>query len=193
VSGKEIKHQIHEAVQGALAGDPAATPRLCKLLEPLLLSFAMSIVQEADAEDAVQDSLIALIGNLAKRSDFEGDFMAYSKVVTRNRCIEILQRRKKGLEDLDPFIEDRSPGSFTDALIDLISEEREAILSVAMAKLDAGCRELLEKIFYHEIPIKKLVDGVRAKSVQVIYYRRRICLGKLIKIFKKLGGGASYE
>lgn len=73
---------------------------LC-LIQPKLLSFAQNLLKDkTSSQDALQDSLIAIVKSVRKLKDHR-KFHAWIYQVTRNKCLDIIRKNHKYKNDSD--------------------------------------------------------------------------------------------
>ena len=71
------------------------------IIQPRLLSFANGILNDrSKAQDALQDSLIAIVKSVRKLKDHR-KFHAWIYQVTRNKCLDIIRKNHKYNNDSD--------------------------------------------------------------------------------------------
>ncbi len=182
-------------VRNLLAGDVGAKDRLVAALEPALLRTAAGMLgrDDAEAQDIVQDSMVAILNYLLGKGGFEGDLVRFGITVVRNRCRNlILARRRRPQVPLEPLGEwlanpDRSP-------LDLLLEkERLALLQATLDALDPGCRDLLRALYLEGRTVKEILRRSDVGTVQAIYYRRATCLDRAFEILNERLAGCSPE
>jgi len=162
-------------VQKARQGDARAFEQLARDVERPLYRLAVRMVGQVDAEDVVQDALLAAWRSLAS---FEGSsFRAWIFRIATNRALDRLRSRRRHPElPLDPPAEeddDRSwaePAAPGPELADLAAD-REALVVVeeALTTLPAEQRAALllrdiEGFAYEEIAIITAVEIGTVKS-----------------------------
>jgi len=162
-------------VQKARQGDARAFEQLARDVERPLYRLAVRMVGQVDAEDVVQDALLAAWRSL---SSFEGSsFRAWIFRIATNRALDRLRSRRRHPElPLDPPAEeddDRSwaePAAPGPELADLAAD-REALVVVeeALTTLPAEQRAALllrdiEGFAYEEIAIITAVEIGTVKS-----------------------------
>src|SRR5881396_1682240 len=135
-------------VERARRGDARAFEQLARDLERPLYRHAVRIVGQADAEDVVQDALLAAWRSLGS---FEGtSFRAWIFRIATNRALDRLRARRRRPESpLDPPLGDddviwSEPSAPGPELVD-IAGDREALVVVetALATLPAEQRASL--------------------------------------------------
>ncbi|MCF6288282.1 MAG: RNA polymerase sigma factor [Proteobacteria bacterium] len=95
---------------------------LC-IIQPKLLSFAKNLLKDNhNAQDALQDSLIAIIKGVRKLKDHR-KFHAWIYQVTRNKCLDIIRKNQKYKNDseLDSIPEPTANEKDVDKQIDMMS------------------------------------------------------------------------
>ena len=183
---KKSENRVHDALMEVISDRPGAADRLASLLYPELLEVARGMLKsgEPGPEDVVQDSLVAILAYIRRRPDFEGRIEAFAATVVRNRCRDLLRQRAKVIrlpvEDYEGTLE----SDFLSPMDDLIAREVTEGLNDALARLDSPCRDLLISIFIEKRSLPDLRAPLGLSSVQAIYYRKKICLEKLRRLFK---------
>lgn len=173
-----------ELVPAHVAGDDRATERLARWLAPLVRQAGAAYLgdEDADLDDVVDESILAVLRSLRKRGEFTGNLPRFAVTVARNRCRNLLSwrkvRRHQPLEPLADWIADprRSP---LDILLD--REIRET-LQEALDALDPACRELLRAVYLQGRTIEEIRGRLGLKTVQGVYYRRAICLQRAYEL-----------
>jgi RNA polymerase sigma-70 factor, ECF subfamily len=162
-------------VQKARQGDARAFEQLARDVERPLYRLAVRMVGQVDAEDVVQDALLAAWRSLAS---FEGSsFRAWIFRIATNRALDRLRSRRRHPElPLDPPAEEDNDRSWAEPaapgpeLADLAAD-REALVVVeeALTRLPAEQRAALllrdiEGFAYEEIAIITAVEIGTVKS-----------------------------
>ncbi len=106
-----------------LKDDQQSFEQVLSIIQPKLLAFACSILKnQSSAQDALQDSLIAIVKGVKKLKDHR-KFHAWIYQVTRNKCFDMIRKNQKHNNDSDidsipePSIED----SDRDTKLDMMS------------------------------------------------------------------------
>jgi len=165
---------------------PGAKEHLAAALYPIMLGTAMGILGETfeESEDAVQDALISVFAYLRKRGEFGGNVEAFAVTVTRNRCLDLLRRRRRnaGPGALQGRVDESSP----DPLSKVIDEQQRRNLARAFDRLDPDCQNLLIQNYFQGKTIKWISRRTPGGKLQFTYYRRRRCLEKLGRLLNLL-------
>lgn len=108
-----------------LKDDQQSFEQVLIIIQPKLLAFACSILKnQASAQDALQDSLIAIINGVNKLKDHR-KFHAWIYQVTRNKCLDMIRKNQKhnNTSDIDSIHEpmDSSGSRQRDTEIDMMS------------------------------------------------------------------------
>jgi RNA polymerase sigma-70 factor (ECF subfamily) len=162
-------------VQRARQGDARAFEQLARDVERPLYRLAVRMVGHVDAEDVVQDALLAAWRSLAS---FEGSsFRAWIFRIATNRALDRLRSRRRHPElPLDPPAEEDDERSWAEPAapgpeLGDIAADREALVVVeeALATLPAEQRAVLllrdiEGFAYEEIAIITAVEIGTVKS-----------------------------
>lgn len=179
---------LDESVEHFIRGDEAAGDAICRALEPALRAVVRRILSpgDPDADDIVQDTLLAVLGYLRRTGLHPRNNEAFACTIARNRCVNLLLwRQRRRASDIDKFAE--SIPDVAASPLELIDEQSSrALLGKVLARLDRACRELLESIYRSEIPIEELRGRLGLKSVQAVYYRKDVCIRKAQKILNQL-------
>lgn len=185
---REAQPPLEQAVADYVRGDDPAGNAICAALEPALRSVVNRVLSpdDPDADDIVQDSLIATLGYLRKSGEAPRSTEAFARTIARNRCVNLLVwRRRRRAQDVDDFAEsipDIAAGPLE------IMEESAAreLLDGVLRRMDEACRSLLESMYRAEVPVEKLRERLGLKSVQAVYYRKDVCIRKAQKILNQM-------
>ncbi|MCP4548145.1 MAG: sigma-70 family RNA polymerase sigma factor [bacterium] len=187
---------IQKAYSDLLAGVPDSDDRLYRLLWPQLLRQATPFLAHTDIDpvDVVQDSLISLLAYFRNSSDLaDCRVAAYASVVVRNRCRDVLRRKRAKLVVRFDKIAGTLKSSLKDPLEELVALENSEWLNEAILALPQSCRTILKELYYRGRTVRELAETMKLNSVQVLYYRRNQCLKKLKRNFKKSGASESID
>jgi len=170
-----------------LTGDPGAIDRLARQLGLHASTAASAMLgrDHPDVDDVAQESALAVLEHIRRRRGFEGDLVAFTVTVARNRCRTLIAwqrlRPQLPLEPLSEWI--AHPGkSPLDALLD---GEVTRLLQEAIDRLDEGCRDLLRDFYFEDVSMEEIRRRVGLNTVQGVYYRRSICLGRVESFLKR--------
>ncbi|MEN8006874.1 MAG: sigma-70 family RNA polymerase sigma factor [Candidatus Krumholzibacteriota bacterium] len=166
------------AIAAYVAGDSIAGDELSTALAgPLRLEVRIFLGDDnADVDDVVQDSIMAVLHYLRKNEGFTGNLVKFAVTVARNRCRNLLNwRQRLPHVQVDPMLtwlenSDRSP---LDALLD---REITEILQEALDRLSEDCQVILRAFYLEDVPVEEIRRRTGLKTVQGIYYRKMICL-----------------
>ncbi len=137
-----------------------------------------------DAEDLVQESVVAVMTYLQRRGSFSGDLVKFTTTVARNRCRnQVIWRKRHHKLPLDPF-EPFLTHPKQSPLDELLGDEVLELIQLALDQLDERCRNLLYSLYLDGMTVDEVRRSEGLKSVQSIYYRRTQCLGKAGKFLK---------
>ena len=185
--------QIPELIEKVLNGDDDAADHLCRQLCPAvrraLASFRFAT--EQDQEDIAQETLVAVISFLRRSGGFDGDLIRFATTIARNRCRNLYHWRRRWkqvpIDSLEQWIADptRNPLEMIEG------RERLSHLQRALDDLSQACRQLIRAFYLQERPMVEILRDLEVGSVQALYYRRRICLKKLLFFLKKRLGECS--
>ncbi len=103
--------------------DKESLQQVLTIIQPKLMSFANSILKDKPkAQDALQDSLIAIIKGIHKLKDHR-KFHAWIYQVTRNKCLDITRKNYKYKNDseLSSISEPTTDEKDRDTQIDMMS------------------------------------------------------------------------
>jgi RNA polymerase sigma-70 factor (ECF subfamily) len=160
-----------DLVARAAGGDREA---FAQLVEPRLdrtfRTACAMLDNEADARDVLQDAFLAAWRELPRLRDFSR-FDAWLNRIVRNRCRDVLRRRRRAreiaLDDHDSSLPDT-----TDPLAET------AALNAAFDRLPAGQRQLLVLHHLHRLPVGDLAAqlGIPVGTVKWRLHRARRAL-----------------
>ncbi len=180
-------HVLARDIEACRSGEGEACDRLCAALRgPVNLSVARLLGDDhPDREDIVQEALLAVLGYLRRDTEFAGDLVRLAVTIARNRCRDILRRRRArphlDIAALADWLAD--PGlSPLDALADA---DRRRHVQCALDRLDQPCRDLLEALYVQGVSTDVVRQQLGLGTVQAVYYRRAICLRQVRILFQK--------
>ncbi len=185
-SMQDRQSSISDLLDAYLRGVSGAREHLASWLRQDMIEVCRRLLGESlgEAEDAAQESLIAVFTYLDRRGAFPGNIGAFAATVARNRCLDILRRRRRRSEGT--IFQTPRDDKTVNPLDELIAEELRVKLDWAMSQLDPACCKLLVQNYFKEESIKRISRREAGGNLQLIYYRRRRCLLKLGKILKLL-------
>jgi RNA polymerase sigma-70 factor (ECF subfamily) len=128
-----------------------------------------------DAADAVQDALTAALGRPAAYDAARGPLKPWFLRIVRNRCIDLL-RRRKATDDRVDEIADSAAGPETTIELD----DRDRALREALAALDADQRQIIVLRDYMDLPYAQIADvlDIAPGTVMSRLHRARTALAK---------------
>ena len=152
-NGSPAAPSDEELMAGLAAGDYDALEALYDRYSSLVFSVGLRVLMDRQlAEDVTQEVFLQLWRRPWSYSAERGRFLAWLMSVTRNRAID--ERRRRGrrlrLEEQrdDPAPELADTGRFRDPLLETaLAEERRAV-RLAMTRLPAEQREVLELSYF---------------------------------------------
>jgi len=104
-------------------GDKESLQQVLCIIQPKLLSFAQNLLKDkTSSQDALQDSLIAIVKGVRKLKDYR-KFHAWIYQVTRNKCLDIIRKNQKYNNDsnLDSIPEPMAEENDRDTERDMMS------------------------------------------------------------------------
>ncbi len=149
--------------------------QVLSIIQPRLLSFAQSILKDkSNAQDALQDSLIAIVKGVRKLKDHR-KFHAWIYQVTRNKCLDIIRKNYKYKNDseLDSIQEPMFLEKDRDSQIDMMSminqlpHKQKNIIHLFYYD-GFNIREISEILHKPAGTIKSLLFDTRAKLKQLL-------------------------
>lgn len=161
-------------------GDDTAGDEICTIMEPRVRSTVGAFLgaDDADGDDIVQDTLIALLGYLRRARVVPDNPTAFVVTIARNRCRNLhLWRRRRIARDVTELA-DQLPHAAASPLELVDTGQKRLLLRETIANLDAKCRRLLDAIYRRERTIESVRVELGLGSVQAVYHRRNICLKK---------------
>ena len=132
-----------------------------------------------EADDVVVETITVVFDHVRREAGFDGDLIRFAITIARNRCRNIMNRRKRRpqvpIEPLSEWVAhpERSP------LDHLVDDEAVSFLQTAVDALDRTCRQLLRAFYFEGRAIESIRAVTGLGTVQGVYYRRTVCLRKL--------------
>lgn len=174
-------------MQGLLAGDTAGEAAFVATIQPPVRANVERMLGpgHADADDLVQECVVAVIGHVRARGGFVGNLQVFAVTVARNRCRSHLAlRRFRGHVDVDERADILADPAASPLDLCEEAEVRRAVRQ-ALAELDDDCRRLLEDVYLRDVPIEALRQRLGLGSVQAVYHRRCVCLRKVSTLLNR--------
>jgi RNA polymerase sigma-70 factor (ECF subfamily) len=106
-----------------LKDDEESLQQVISIIQPKLLSFAQSILKDkSNAQDALQDSLIAIVKGIRRLKNHR-KFHAWIYQITRNKCLDSIRKNQKYKNecDLDSISEPIANEKNEDEQIDMMN------------------------------------------------------------------------
>jgi RNA polymerase sigma-70 factor (ECF subfamily) len=165
----------HALVEAARRGDRAALDLLLRRHQARIHAVCRRITgNDADALDATQDALIAIVRGLP-RFDGRSQFSTWTYRVATNTCLDELRRRKRRPEptDDDRLHEDRPDGGPTDR-----TGERVAERLAVDAALEQLAPEFRAAVVLRDLCQLEYAEIAEVLGVPVGTVRSRIARGR---------------
>lgn len=167
---------MQDLVARAAHGDRDAFAQLLEArLDRAFRTACAMLDNEADAHDVIQDAFIAVWRELPRLRDF-ARFDAWLNQIVRNRCRDVLRRRKRARE----IVLDDHDSSLPDTT-DAVAET--AAMNTAIDRLPADQRQLLVLHHLHHLPVADLAAqlGVPVGTAKWRLHRARRALARALE------------
>ncbi len=169
--------EVGQLVRRAASGERAAWEAIVERYEGLLWGVARSHrLDSASASDVVQTTWLKLLEHVEdlRNPDALGGWLA---TTARNECLRVLRHQARTV----PTEEDRIPEDTVPSNLDaaLLTQERDAALWRAFAKLSARCQTLLRMLASDPAPSYDEVGAALDMPVGSIGPTRGRCLATL--------------
>lgn len=131
---------------------------LYQTYQSMMLQVAMSVLHHReDAEDAVQNSIIAMSRHMDKIGEIE-DYRtrAYIQTIVRNASIDIYRRKQKGDVSYDELIIEPMDTFNLEQVVCNSDEVRQVVK--AIDALELGYREVLSLFYLNEMSPREIAD-----------------------------------
>jgi len=168
-------------------GDRRAFEALYRAAGPKLFAVSLRIVREgALAEEAVQDSFVAIWNHAADYAPVKGSPLTWMAAIARNRSLDIVRRAREA-PDVDDELaanlvdESAAPGSEAEA------RAAAHALHDCLKELEAEQRQSIALAFLHGLTHSELADHLRRPLGTVKTHIRR-GLGRLKECLARSGG-----
>lgn len=141
-------------------------------------ALAMQILGNADdAADAVHDSLATILSRPDSYDPNKGPLKPWFIRVVRNRCLDMLRRRRGPAESVDD-IADASPGPEESTA----NAQRSARIAAALAALPRDKREVIVLRDYLDLSYAELADilDIAPGTVMSRIHRARLALKEVL-------------
>lgn len=131
-----------------------------------------------DASDAVQDSFATVLGKPGAYDVDKGPLKPWFLRVVRNRCLDLLRRRRASAESFD-FLEDKNATPEQAAEID----ERDRELRRALVSISNEQRQIVILRDYLDLSYAEIADVIEVAPGTVMsrLHRARLALREVLK------------
>ena len=143
-------------------------------------ALATQILGNADdAADAVQDAFATVLGSPDSYDAAKGPLRPWFMRVVRNRCLDILRRRKPA-DNSAELVHDPGPGPEQS----LRQEQRSTVIRNALSMLSADKREIIVLRDYMDLSYAEIADvvGIAPGTVMSRLHRARLALKEALQI-----------
>ncbi len=156
-----------------LRGDPVASRRVEGWAREIVRFRAYGMPDEEQA-DTVQDTLVG-VWRAVSAPDFAltHSLKAMVRQVAVARCIDRLRRRKPTTE-LSELLPDEAPNPYEETL----RRDEKSRIAWALQELSDGCRDIIVKHFYENIPYRELAQQEQ-RAEATLRSRMFECMKKL--------------
>jgi RNA polymerase sigma-70 factor (ECF subfamily) len=168
-----------EAVRLALAGDSRGAEVILARYQMDVYNTSLRILgNPADAEDAAQDVFVRALSRLDQYRPGE-PLGAWLHGITRNRCIDILRRRRPAVDLEVAAAESRAPDDVEQVALAAIERDQ---LRAALDRLPRRDRALLVLRYWEDQPVEAVAKtlGMSEGAAKVALLRARRALAALI-------------
>lgn len=137
-------------------------------------ALATQILGNADdASDAVHDAMATALGRPGAYDARKGPLKPWFLRMVRNRCIDLLRRRKPTHDRVEEIVDPRrSPAEVAE------DADRDRLLKIALASLDPDQRQIIVLRDYMDLPYAEIADvlDVAPGTVMSRLHRARVAL-----------------
>ena len=147
-------------LEGLLAQDPAAIRELYKRLEPAARSLILKMGgQHADADDILQESIIALYVNLRKNQYQQHAGVKLTSYVLQIARYQWLNHQAKAARQRERLTNELpEEAELPDLQTDMHHLERNQKVRHAILQLPARCQQMLNLFYWEKKSIKEIAD-----------------------------------
>ncbi len=173
--------ELADVIAGVASGVESDERRLHDILASPVTAAVAGFLRSDDVEasDVVQETLVATFRYVKEGGGFEGDIVSFAVTVARNRCRNVVNRRKRRREDPVEDVQERMSDGRPDVVERILSDEALDILRDGIRRLDRICRIVLRAFYIEERTIEEIRSMTGLKTVQGVYYRRQVCIKSL--------------
>lgn len=177
------------------SGSSAAVPGPADLADSYwdrIRLFAYRRVGDAAlAEDLAQETLrqVGLALEQGRLVNPEA-LPAFVFQTARHLCLQRHRSAGREARALERLGRESSPGSETDALTEIVNDERRTMVRHAMNQLDPSDRRLLERLYFHDQPHAQVAAELRV-SAEALRVRKHRALRRLAGLLGDLPQGVT--
>jgi len=146
---------------------------------------------EADAEDMIQEVLVAFI-DMVKRGKYRGEASVKSFLYTMTRNMWLTELRKRSSESRrNIYFETEKDDVEKDISHYLIYNEGLQLVSQLFEQLGDVCKKVLTLFYFKGLSMKEMLEHVNYENEQVLRNKKYKCQRELIKMVE--GSPALYN
>lgn len=183
----EDVNQLRKSMLTYAEGDDSAGDAICVALTPAIRRGTAGLLRptDADADDIVQDTLIAVLRYLRRSKVVPDNPAAFAVTVSRNRAYNLqIWRQRRTAKDIDELA-GLIPHIAASPLDLVLKSEKQALVREAFAALTAECRDLLRALSVEEVTVESVRRKLGLATVQGVYHRRNVCIKKAQTLLKR--------
>ena len=176
-----------QCIAAFLAGDDTAADSLHATIRPAVCNAVSGFLSKdhPDRDDVVQESVLAVFNYVRRRGEFTGRLENFAATVARNRCRDVLRARRRHPQTPVESLQDWADDDSRSPLDHLTDVEMKEEVRRAVAAMGADCRDLLRTLYFAGNSVEQVRRKLGLGSIHTVYYRRNVCLKKVLKILKK--------
>ena len=170
------------------AGDERALGTLYDRWVGMVHTLVHHLLGDADeAEDAVEETFWQAWRQAGRYDAARGSVATWLSTIARSRALDRLRaRRRRAEEPLEPVRESAIPGRGPDPLSGAEAAERERAVAIALAKLPAEQRDVIELAYFGGLSQSEIAAKT-ALPLGTVKTRARLALEKLRESLAKHG------
>ncbi len=137
--------------------DQKSFHKVINIIQPKLIAFATGILKDKSiAEDAVQDSMIAIIKGIRKLNNHR-KFHSWVYQVTRNKCLDIIRKNQK-------YKNNCSIGNHTELTTSYSTTDEQIDMMSMIKKLSDKQRNVIHLFYYDGFNISEISEILKTPA-----------------------------
>ncbi|MCP4145594.1 MAG: sigma-70 family RNA polymerase sigma factor [bacterium] len=181
------KEPIASSIADYAAGNNSAGDLIYKYLASHIRTSVELFFGEdnINIDDIIHETIISVLEYIRLNNGFEGDLIGFSIAVARNDCRNIYKLNNKNPSQSIDSVHEWLAAAGDNQLEAIITEETNTVLQKALNRIGRICKKILSGFYTDNKTVEQLKTELEFKDTQSVYYKKQVCLGKILSELQK--------